>query len=66
MERFDCETVTDTIARAMENAEKMKSVVILYESVEGEKSAGGIITQGNMTLATLNYLLDLGKRWIFE
>lgn len=66
MERIAAPTVTECLARAMENADKMKNVIVLYESCEGDPSPGGIMMNDDATLAMMNYLLDLAKSWIFS
>jgi hypothetical protein len=59
--------VTDTIAKAMENAEKMKQVIIIYETYEDNKgSSGGILTQDNATLSQMNWLIDTAKYWLWS
>ena len=50
----------------MENAEKMKTVIIIYETYEdNKKSSGGILTQETATLSQINWLLDSGKWWLW-
>ena len=67
LHRINCEgSVTDTLVRAMESAERMKHVIVLYETKDGDDSPGGVMTQPNVTLAQMNYLLDLAKHWIFD
>lgn len=68
LERVNCgQSVTDTLMRAMESADKMKQVIILYETHEDNTSAsGGVFTQDDMTLAKINWLLDMGKQWLFS
>lgn len=50
----------------MENADKMKNVIVLYETFEEAPSPGGVMMNDDATLATMNYLLDLAKSWIFS
>ena len=65
--RENCEDVTSTIARAMECADKMRTVVILYETYEDNKSStGGVITQDTATLSQINWLVDMGKAWLMN
>jgi hypothetical protein len=59
-------SVTDTIATAMENADKMKTVLIIYESKDGEDVPGGILVQDDVSFSSLNWLVDQAKRWIIE
>jgi hypothetical protein len=65
MKRINCDSVTEALIRAMEYADKMKHVVILYESKEEEDHPGGFFTQDDVTLANINFLLDKVKFWIF-
>jgi len=59
--------VTDTIAKAMELAEKMKTVVIIYETYEdNEETSGGVLTQDGATLSQMNWLLDVAKAWLWS
>ena len=58
--------VTDTLVKALENADRMKNVVIVYETQDTCENAGGILTNKEVTMATMNYLLDLAKSWIFD
>jgi hypothetical protein len=65
--RENCEDVTATIARAMETADQMKTVVIVYETYEdNKKSTGGVITQDTATLAQINWLIDMAKAWLMN
>jgi len=58
--------VTDTIARAMEHADEMKTVVILYETKDGVGYPGGVIMQKDSTSSQVNWMLDLAKKSIVE
>jgi hypothetical protein len=64
VKRIDCNSVTETLAQAMEHAEEMKNVVVLYETKDEYAHPGGMFTQKDMTLSTLNWLFDLGKSWL--
>lgn len=58
--------VVEAIAEAMETADRMRHVIILYETIESDESSGGIISDDEITLSKTNYLLDMGKKWIFS
>jgi hypothetical protein len=59
--------VTDTIAKAMENADKMKTVIIIYETYEDIKtSTGGVLTQDSASLSQMNWLIDMAKWWLMN
>ena len=64
LHRINCNDVTETLLRAMEHAGKMKYVVVLYESKDEETSPGGVITQDEVTLAQMNWLIDRFKYWL--
>jgi hypothetical protein len=64
--RINKSSVTEALMEALENADNMKHVFIVYETIDGNKdSSGGIIAQEDTTLGQLNYLLDKVKAWIF-
>lgn len=66
-ERTDCEDVTATLIKAMERAGKMRCVMVIYEThADNEDSSGGIITQPDVTVQQLNWMLDMGKNWLFS
>jgi hypothetical protein len=69
-QRIASKSVTDSIAKAMENADKMKKCVIIYEVTEeieaAENITYGVIVPEDQTLEAINYLLDVGKRWVFD
>lgn len=59
--------VTDTIAKAMENADKMRTVIIIYETYEDNKtSTGGVLTQEGASLSQMNWLIDMAKWWLMN
>lgn len=68
IQRLDAgKTVTDTLMHAMESADKMSHVIILYETHEDNKSStGGVITQDDVTMSKINWLLDMAKQWLFQ
>jgi len=66
IQRIATQSVTDTIARAMEQADRMERVVIIYETVEGEKSPGGMLVQEDTTFPAINWMLDQAKKWVIE
>ena len=63
--RIQCNSVTDTLMRAMEHAEEMDKVVVMYQTKKESDYPGGFFTQDELTLETLNYFLDRVKAWIF-
>lgn len=66
-ERIKCTTVTDTIAHAMENAENIDQILILYreKSDDGENATYGHISNDGMTQGESNFLVDAFKAWMF-
>lgn len=66
MEKTVTHSITETIAIAMEQADRIKNIVIIYETKDEEKTSHGIIAPSDSTLAQLNFLCDIGKDWIFS
>ena len=64
--RINCSSVTETLMRATEQADRMEFVVVLYETHDSEETPGGLITQKDVTLAEVNWLLDQAKVWLFS
>jgi len=60
-------SVTDALMHAMERAEDMQQVIVLYETKETVKtSSGGIFTCDDVTLSKINWLIDMGKQWLWN
>ena len=66
MELLATRSITETIAKAMEQADRIKNIVIIYETNDDEKTSHGICVPGAMTLAQINFLCDVGKEYVFE
>ena len=69
LERINCGTsVTDTLMRAMEKADRMRTVVVVYDTTdEYEKehgTTGGVIVQDDVKVSTINWMIDQAKRWL--
>jgi hypothetical protein len=64
--RIASKSVTDTIARAMEEADRIKVIVIVYETLDGDDSPGGLLLQDDVEFSTINWLLDQAKKWVIE
>lgn len=64
--RINHNTVTAALMDAMEHADTMQRVVILYDTKDGEDHSGGIFAQEDMTLSQMNFMLDRAKHWIFD
>jgi hypothetical protein len=64
--RTNFQDVTETLVRAMERAEEMEHVVVLYQAKESTGRTGGIFTQNDVTLSQMNWLFDLGKAWLIQ
>lgn len=58
--------VTQTIAEAMENADRMKHVLIIYSTVDGERAAYGLHNDERLTLKEMNYMVDIAKSWCLQ
>jgi len=71
MERINSTTsATDTLMKAMEKAERMRTVVIVYDTTdEYEKEhgvTGGVIVQEDVKCSAINWMIDQAKRWLLE
>lgn len=64
MEKIASKDVTDTLASAMERADRMKHVLIIYETKEGEKATYGFVMNDEVDLKTANYMADVFKSYI--
>jgi hypothetical protein len=64
--RINKSSVTEALALAMENAGRMKTVIVIYETLDSEENNGGMILQEDVTLSQMNWLLDLAKKWVLE
>lgn len=69
LERTNCGTsVTDTLMRAMEKADRMRTVVVVYDTTdEYEKEhglTGGVIVQDDTKVSVINWMIDQAKRWL--
>ncbi len=62
--RIECTDATEAIIEALENAGKMKLVLIIYDTKDDEEEEGGMIIQRGVTTASVNWLLDQAKRWL--
>jgi hypothetical protein len=56
MKRVSCSSVTDTLVRAMEDADELESVIIVAEGKEGNQTIYSY-ENGDMTLAKALYLI---------
>lgn len=65
MKRINKNSVTDALMEALENAESMEHVVILYQNKPDCETANGFITTKETEIATANYLVDTFKAWMF-
>lgn len=61
---FTAKNVTECLARAMEHADEMKHVIVVYEAHDEDEKAGGWFSTKGMTVPTMNYLFDMAKQWI--
>ena len=66
VDRIASKSVTDTLARAMENADKMRNVVVLYDTPEDCDEPGGVFIQEDVAFSSILWLLEQAKKWIIE
>lgn len=70
-EKIAAKDITEALATAMERADKMRTVIVIYDTTEEyEKESGGkthgVIINDDCTLSAANFLLDIGKKWVLE
>lgn len=58
--------VTETIAAAMEHADQMEHVLIIYQNKEDTEISHGFFQNDSMQVQTANYLCDVFKSWIIN
>lgn len=66
MKRINKDTATDCLLEAMEHADEMQHVIVIYETKEGNKNTHGAIVTKDSTLAQLGFLLDVTKSWLIR
>jgi hypothetical protein len=62
------EDVTETIATAMQKADVIKTILIVFEYKEDYEGGAthGVIIPDETTIAQANFLVDVAKRWLLE
>jgi phenylpyruvate tautomerase PptA (4-oxalocrotonate tautomerase family) len=65
-DRLASKSVTDVLAKAMENADKMRTVVVIYDTPEDAEYPGGIFVQEDTTLSSILWMLEQAKKWIVD
>lgn len=50
---------------ALENAENMEHVIILYQNKKECEQSTGFVTTQDTEIATANFLIDTFKCWLF-
>lgn len=63
IKRVAPKTVTDTLAEAMEQADRFKHVLIIAETVEGDELSQMLFANEEITLAQLHYLASIVQQW---
>jgi S-adenosylmethionine synthetase len=66
MQKIASKDVTETLARAMEHADRMKHVLIIYETKEGEETSFGFFQNDELDVKTANYMNDVFKAWVLD
>jgi len=66
MNKIAAKDVTDALAQAMENADRMKNVLIIWETSDDEKETYGFITNEELTVRDSNFMVDTFKSWLFD
>jgi hypothetical protein len=63
MERLAEKTITEALAKAMEQADRMKHVVVICETIESDNSSHVIIATEQTSIAQINFMADIVKEW---
>ncbi len=63
-QRIKCTDVTEALMKAMEKADEMGCVLILYEVKDSDPPRMGSFDSG-LTLSGSNWLIDCFKAWLF-
>lgn len=66
MDKIAAKDVTETIAYAMEHADKMEHVLIIYANKTTEQVSFGFFQDEELKVETANYLCDVFKSWMFN
>jgi hypothetical protein len=65
-ERIKLSTVTDALLAAMERAEQMEHVLILWCPKGEVSAAGGFMTDGEQTVAETVWMIERFKQWLLS
>jgi hypothetical protein len=68
MKRLTSSTVTEALMAAMEEADRMENVIILYDTKrddEGPDTSGMFVNEG-LDTKTVNYMVDCFKAWLYR
>jgi hypothetical protein len=58
--------VTEALMDAMEKADDMESVIILYHNKPETPKGIGMITNDDCSVSRANFLVDAFKAWLFQ
>jgi hypothetical protein len=62
------QSATDTLMKAMEKADRMRTVVVVYDTTDefekAEGITGGVIVQDDTKVSSINWMIDQAKRWL--
>ena len=56
-------TVTDALAKAMKQADRLRHVVVIGETIEGDLSSHVLIATRETTIAQMNFMADIVKEY---
>jgi hypothetical protein len=65
-DRLASKSVTDVLAKAMENADKMRTVVVIYDTPDDCEEPGGLFIQEDVTFSSILWMLEQAKKWIVD
>jgi hypothetical protein len=66
MKRLTCSTVTDALMAAMEEADRMENVIILYDCKPDQENVSGMFVNEGLDTKTVNYMIDCFKAWLWK
>jgi hypothetical protein len=66
LQKLASKDVTDTLAMAMEHADRMKNILIIYETVDGDEHGAGFMQNDELDLKSANYMCDIFKSYVLQ
>ncbi len=64
MQRIKCNSVTEALVDAMEKADEMEHVLILYQTKREYDKNSGSFNDASLTINEANWIIDKFKYWM--